>query len=50
MFQYLHRRSKGLGMEMLEKSFRGVSAKRAVHICYGYGTEVVLNWKNSNTD
>ena len=41
---------KDWGMEMLEKSFKGVSAKRAVHICYGYGTEVVLNWKNSNTD
>ena len=38
------------GMEMLEKSFEGVSAKRAVHICYGYGTEVVLKWKNANTD
>ncbi|MEE2996866.1 MAG: methionine synthase [Pseudomonadota bacterium] len=41
---------KDWGMEMIEKSFDGVSAKRAVHICYGYGTEVVLNWKKSNTD
>ena len=41
---------KDWGMEMLEKSFDGVSAKRAVHICYGYGTEVVLKWKNANTD
>ncbi|PPR12374.1 MAG: 2-hydroxypropyl-CoM lyase [Alphaproteobacteria bacterium MarineAlpha11_Bin1] len=41
---------KDWGMEMIEKSFDGVSAKRAIHICYGYGTEVVLKWKNSNTD
>lgn len=41
---------KDWGMEMLERAFEGVSAKRAVHICYGYGTEVVLKWKNANTD
>ena len=41
---------KDWGVEMLEKSLEGVSAKTAVHICYGYGTEVVLKWKNSNTD
>jgi 5-methyltetrahydropteroyltriglutamate--homocysteine methyltransferase len=28
----------------------GVAARRAVHICYGYGTPVVLKWKNQNTD
>ena len=27
-----------------------MTAKRAVHICYGYGTEVVLNWKKVNDD
>lgn len=41
---------KDWGMETLERAFEGVTAKRAVHICYGYGTEVVLNWKKSNTD
>ncbi|MEK9646397.1 MAG: methionine synthase, partial [Alphaproteobacteria bacterium] len=35
---------------VLEQAFEGVTAKRAVHICYGYGTEVVLNWKNANQD
>ncbi len=38
------------GMEALERSFEGVSAKRAVHICYGYGVPDVLAWKQSNTD
>ncbi len=38
------------GLEVLERAFDGVTAKRAVHICYGYGTEVVLNWKRSNQD
>jgi len=41
---------KDWGMEILERAFDGVRAKRAVHICYGYGTEVVLKWKNANTD
>ena len=41
---------KDWGMEILERVFDGVGAKRAVHICYGYGTEVVLKWKNANTD
>ena len=38
------------GLEILERAFDGVTAKRAVHICYGYGTEVVLRWKNANMD
>lgn len=41
---------KDWGLETLERAFEGVTAKRAVHICYGYGTEVVLNWKNANQD
>ena len=41
---------KDWGLETLERAFEGVTAKRAVHICYGYGTEVVLNWKKGNTD
>jgi 5-methyltetrahydropteroyltriglutamate--homocysteine methyltransferase len=28
----------------------GVAAKKAVHICYGYGTPTVLAWKTKNTD
>ena len=31
-------------------SVRVVRAKTAVHICYGYGTPVVLQWKTKNTD
>jgi 5-methyltetrahydropteroyltriglutamate--homocysteine methyltransferase len=38
------------GMATLERAMRGVSAKKAVHICYGYGTSTVLAWKNNNTD
>lgn len=38
------------GIAALERAFQGVTAKRAVHICYGYGTPVVLKWKQSNTD
>jgi 5-methyltetrahydropteroyltriglutamate--homocysteine methyltransferase len=41
---------KDWGLAVLEQAFEGVTAKRAVHICYGYGTEVVLNWKNANQD
>jgi 5-methyltetrahydropteroyltriglutamate--homocysteine methyltransferase len=28
----------------------GVTARTAVHICYGYGTPAVLAWKTKNTD
>jgi 5-methyltetrahydropteroyltriglutamate--homocysteine methyltransferase len=38
------------GIEALERSFDGVRAHRAVHICYGYGTESVLAWKRQNRD
>jgi 5-methyltetrahydropteroyltriglutamate--homocysteine methyltransferase len=38
------------GIEALETAMDGVAARRAVHICYGYGTPVVLRWKNQNTD
>lgn len=41
---------KDWGLELLERAFEGVTAKRAVHICYGYGTEVVLRWKTANQD
>lgn len=38
------------GIEALETGMDGVSATRAVHICYGYGTPTVLAWKTRNTD
>ncbi len=38
------------GIEALERSMDGVTARKAVHICYGYGTAPVLAWKKSNTD
>src|SRR5262245_56249403 len=38
------------GIRALEEAARGVSAKTAVHICYGYGIPVVLAWKTKNTD
>ena len=38
------------GMEALERAFAGVDAKRAVHICYGYGVPDVLAWKQANKD
>ena len=37
------------GMEALERSMDGVRATKAVHICYGYGTPLVLAWKSRNT-
>ena len=38
------------GISTLERAAQGVSAKTAVHICYGYGVGPVLQWKNRNTD
>jgi len=38
------------GIDALEQCMDGVSARRAVHICYGYGTPAVLAWKTKNTD
>jgi 5-methyltetrahydropteroyltriglutamate--homocysteine methyltransferase len=38
------------GVEALERCMEGVSARRAVHICYGYGTPTVNAWKSQNTD
>lgn len=37
-------------MQALERGAAGVSAKLAVHICYGYGVEAVKTWKKSNRD
>jgi 5-methyltetrahydropteroyltriglutamate--homocysteine methyltransferase len=38
------------GIRTLEEAARGVQAKTAVHICYGYGVPQVLQWKTRNTD
>jgi 5-methyltetrahydropteroyltriglutamate--homocysteine methyltransferase len=38
------------GIEALEQCMDGVLARKAVHICYGYGTPAVLAWKTKNTD
>src|SRR5687767_3722417 len=38
------------GIEALEACMEGVSATRAVHICYGDGTPTVFAWKTQNTD
>jgi 5-methyltetrahydropteroyltriglutamate--homocysteine methyltransferase len=38
------------GIEVLERAMQGVTAKKAIHICYGYGTGGVLVWKKANTD
>lgn len=38
------------GIKALERCTQSVSAKTAVHICYGYGVSAVLKWKTQNTD
>ncbi len=38
------------GIDALEQCMDGVTARKAVHICYGYGTPAVLAWKTKNTD
>jgi 5-methyltetrahydropteroyltriglutamate--homocysteine methyltransferase len=38
------------GIEALEQCMDSVTARKAVHICYGYGTPAVLAWKTKNTD
>ncbi len=38
------------GMAALERAAVGVTATKAVHICYGYGTEDVKRWKSANRD
>jgi 5-methyltetrahydropteroyltriglutamate--homocysteine methyltransferase len=41
---------KEWGIAALERAMAGVAAKKAVHICYGYGTPAVLAWKSRNRD
>jgi 5-methyltetrahydropteroyltriglutamate--homocysteine methyltransferase len=38
------------GIRALEDAAKGIHARKAVHICYGYGVPVVLQWKTKNTD
>jgi 5-methyltetrahydropteroyltriglutamate--homocysteine methyltransferase len=38
------------GVRALEDAARGVPAKTAVHICYGYGVSYWVEWKASNKD
>jgi 5-methyltetrahydropteroyltriglutamate--homocysteine methyltransferase len=38
------------GIRTLEGAAKGIRAKTAVHICYGYGVPAVLQWKTKNTD
>ena len=38
------------GIETLERAMQGITAKKAVHICYGYGTAGVLAWKTQNEE
>ncbi|NCU64095.1 MAG: methionine synthase, partial [Candidatus Fonsibacter ubiquis] len=38
---------KDWGINILEKAASNLKAKTIVHICYGYGIEANINWKNS---
>jgi len=38
------------GVKTLERAALGLTCKTAVHICYGYGIEANIKWKNSLGD
>jgi len=38
---------KDWGIDTLERATKNIISKTAVHICYGYGIEANINWKNS---
>lgn len=38
------------GLAALERAMEGVTAERAVHICYGYGVPAVIEWKKKNSE
>lgn len=38
------------GIAALERAFDGVTATRALHVCYGYGIEQVKAWKANNRE
>lgn len=41
---------KAWGIEALTRACRGVACRMAVHICYGYGIDMVKAWKAKNRD
>jgi 5-methyltetrahydropteroyltriglutamate--homocysteine methyltransferase len=43
--QRVFRRGPRLGRAALERAAAGLSCKTAVHICYGYGIEANIKWK-----
>ena len=42
-------KAREIGIPALQRAIEGVECATAVHVCYGYGTETVLRWKNANT-
>ncbi len=42
-------KAREIGLPALNRAVQDVTVATAVHICYGYGTEIVLNWKKANT-
>jgi 5-methyltetrahydropteroyltriglutamate--homocysteine methyltransferase len=42
-------KAREFGVAALDRALEGLTCATAVHICYGYGTEMVLQWKNANT-
>ncbi len=38
------------GLPALERAMRGLKARTVVHICYGYGIEANIKWKNTLGD
>jgi len=35
------------GIEAIDAAFEGVAARKAVHVCYGYGIEANVKWKSA---
>jgi 5-methyltetrahydropteroyltriglutamate--homocysteine methyltransferase len=44
-FNVYMEQAAGWGIEALHRAIDGVSAKSAVHICYGYGIKANIDWK-----
>jgi 5-methyltetrahydropteroyltriglutamate--homocysteine methyltransferase len=38
------------GIAAVERAFDGVTATRALHVCYGYGIDIVKAWKARNRE
>ena len=43
--EILNEEAKDWGVKTLERAAQGLSSKSAVHICYGYGIEANIKWK-----